>query len=220
MLFIWGIQNVFLKQGQDDVQALMRGGLLPPKPFPLVTHRSPECPEGRYSGFDCLIDLLQTVRQRVPAKLGGRGSVSGRGGRGCGERWERGGRELGWGETKVPAPEHEVCRQSLVYGMGGEEGKTKTTRWKGKEKDTISTPQSQEDNTGANPAHEPRQHESTNTLSAHINTNMKKNKDTEIRWRETPSHTRATWAQHLLTHSSQVEGKCEPQCGTGADQTD
>ena len=124
----------FLKQGHDDVQALMRGGLLPPKPFPLVTHRSPECPEGRYSGFDCLIDLLQTVRQRVPAKLGGRGSVSGRGGRGCGERWERGGRELGWGETKVPAPKHEVCRQSLVYRMGGEEGRQKQQGEKGKKK--------------------------------------------------------------------------------------
>lgn len=93
----------------------MGGGLLAPKPSLLVTHRSPECPEGRDSGFDCLIDLLQTVRQWVPAKLGGRGSVSGRGGGGCGERWKRGGRELGWGETKVPAPEHEVRRYRVVY---------------------------------------------------------------------------------------------------------
>lgn len=49
--------------------------LLAPEPSSVVTHRSPECPEGRDSGFDCLIDLLQTVRQGVPAKLGGRGSV-------------------------------------------------------------------------------------------------------------------------------------------------
>lgn len=27
-------------------------------------------------------------------------------------------RERGGGETKVPAPEHEVCRQGLVYGTG------------------------------------------------------------------------------------------------------
>lgn len=49
--------------------------LLAREPSSVVTHRSPECPEGRDSGFDCLIDLLQTVRQGVPAKLGGRGSV-------------------------------------------------------------------------------------------------------------------------------------------------
>lgn len=80
---------------QDDVHDPTRRGRLALKPFPLVTHRSPERPEGRDSGFDCLIDLLQTVRQGVPAKLGGGGSVSGRGSGGCGKRWERGGGELG-----------------------------------------------------------------------------------------------------------------------------
>lgn len=96
------------------MQALMSGGLLAPNPSLLVTHRSPECPEGRDSWFDCLIDLLQTVRQGVPAKLGGRGSISGRGGRGCGEWWESGGRQLGWEEGNVPAPEHEICRHRVV----------------------------------------------------------------------------------------------------------
>lgn len=83
-----------------DVLTQMGGGLpaSEPSPLTLVTHRSPEGPEGGDSGFDCLIDLLQTVRQGVPAKLWGRGSVSGRRGRGCGERRERGGRELGRGE--------------------------------------------------------------------------------------------------------------------------
>lgn len=73
---------------------------------PLVTHRSPERPEGWDSGFDCLIDLLQTVRQSVPAKLRGRGSISGRGGGRWGERWQRGRRELRRNETKVPSHEH------------------------------------------------------------------------------------------------------------------
>lgn len=121
MLSLIHLRNsVILAQAgtQDDVQALMSGTLLASKPSPLVTHRSPECPEGRDSGFDCLIDLLQTVRQGVPAKLGGRESVSGRGGGGCGERWERGGRELRRGETKVPAPKHEVCRHRVVYRIG------------------------------------------------------------------------------------------------------
>lgn len=114
----------------------------------LLTHRSPECPEGRDSGFDCLIDLLQTVRQGVPAKLGGRGSVSRRRGGGCGERWKRGGRELGWGEIKIPAPQHEVCRYLVVYRIrekGGLKDNEKRGRQeqkkgnKGKKK-TPSTP--------------------------------------------------------------------------------
>lgn len=77
-----------------DVHAQQRRIFPAPKPTPLVTHRSPERPEGRDSGFDCLIDLLQTVRQGVPAKLGGGGSVNRRGGGGSGKGWERGGRQL------------------------------------------------------------------------------------------------------------------------------
>lgn len=109
-----------------DVDAQQRRSFPAAKASPLVTHRSPERPEGRDSGFDCLIDLLQTVRQGVPAKLGGGGSVSRRGGGGSGKWWERGGRQLRLqsneavvekvgsvgrgGGARVPAPEHEECR--------------------------------------------------------------------------------------------------------------
>lgn len=95
MFIVFFVSSLAEAVTQNDVQAQMRRGLLAPKPFLLVTHRSPECPEGRDSGFDCLIDLLQTVRQGVPAKLWGRRSVSGRRGGGGGKRWECGGRELG-----------------------------------------------------------------------------------------------------------------------------
>lgn len=111
------------------MRALMRGGLLAPSPSLLLTHRSPECPEGRDSWFDCLIDLLQTVRQGVPSKLGGGGSISGRGGGRGGERWERGGRQLGWNETKVPAPGHKMCRCGVGWGAhkeGGQERQKQT----------------------------------------------------------------------------------------------
>lgn len=103
-----------------------RKSLLTPK-GPLVTHRSPECPEGRDSGFDCLIDLLQTVRQGVPAKLGGRGSISGRGGRGCGKWWERRGRELGsqggGGGPKYQHPSMKYAGRGWCTGQDGGAGK-------------------------------------------------------------------------------------------------
>lgn len=88
-----------MRCGDADVQ--QRKDFPAAEASPLVTHRSPERPEGRDSGFDCLIDLLQTVRQGVPAKLGGGGSVSRRGGGGSGKWWERGGRQLRLHEAVV-----------------------------------------------------------------------------------------------------------------------
>ena len=168
-----------------------------PKPSPLVTHRSPERPEGRDSGFDCLIDLLQTVRQGVPAKLGGGGSVSRRGGRGCGERRERGGRELERGAPpKHQHPSMRYAGRRTVFRIRGDMGegvgrrKEKREREdggrqkgdKGKKKTQStpwSAPRSQEDNAGANPAHEPREHEKhkhTSVSVALIDTHLKKKK--------------------------------------------
>lgn len=137
---------------------------------PLVTHRSPECPEGRDSGFDCLIDLLQTVRQGVPAKLGGRGSISGRGGGGCGKWWECRGRELeSRGGPKYQHPSMKYAGRGCCTRWGGERGeKKKTTKQseKGKKKTAstpVSTPKRQEDNIGAHQARKPTQHEHTHT---------------------------------------------------------
>lgn len=137
-----------------------------------MTHRSPERPEGRDSGFDCLIDLLQTVRQGVPAKLGRGGSISRRGGGGSGKGWERGGRQLRLqsneavvekvGDQKYQHPSMRYAGRGTGWVErvgGGAEGEknNKAGKREGGEKKTPSTPgstpQSQEDNIGANPAH-------------------------------------------------------------------
>lgn len=75
--------------------------------------------------------------------LGEGGPLAGEGAGGVENGASVEGESLGHGGTKVPAPEHEICRQGLVYGtrQGGEKGGTKhnKTSEKGKKK-TASTP--------------------------------------------------------------------------------
>lgn len=75
--------------------------------------------------------------------LGEGGPLAGEGAGGVENGGSVEGESLGHGGTKVPSPEHEVCRQGLVYGTGrgGKKGGTKhnNTSEKGKKK-TASTP--------------------------------------------------------------------------------